>query len=331
MLLNLPQELRDHIFTIVCLSARSEPQLPTYRRECRRTCERQSYSLAPSARDRVWFERTSFQNPLLPLLLVNHQVHREAQDVLRRMSEPPNYAIDIAFLKDGTLWPTWLSVPKLQRTLGNVYAQFRIFAVPEQLQSHLSDDPYHSDELGPPPIIWLFYHLLAGFLRNGPIALERDNESGGFTVQNLILDFLPASEKGILPLASFIEYFKEVEDMAGLTDTENDWTLSKDEGLLAAECLAHFVRALLLRVLNLGVSTIKYGRILYENVGDIEIRVDGRMKWHLDLPKMFSNLSFDHEISISHRLKREHMFANWKEMASEKRLEAGLPIEILNT
>ncbi|KAI1457892.1 hypothetical protein F4805DRAFT_159191 [Annulohypoxylon moriforme] len=324
MLLNLPQELRDYIFTLVCLSARPEPQLPTYGREHRRTCERQSYSLAPSARNRVWFERSPFRNPLLPLLLVNRQVHREAQDALRRMSEPPSYAIDIVFLKDGTLWPTWLSVPKLQRTLGNVYAQFRIFAVPEQLQSHLSGDPYRSDEPGPPPIIWLFYHLLAGFLRNGPIALDRDNGSGGFTVQHLVLDFLPASEKGILPLASFIEYFKEVET-ARSTGPGNGWTLDKDEGLYAAECLAYFVRALLLRVLNLGVSTIKYGRILYENIGDIEIRIDGQFKWHLDIPKKFSNLSFDHEISISHRLKHEQMFARWKELALAKRLKAGLP------
>ncbi|KAI1206126.1 uncharacterized protein F4807DRAFT_238081 [Annulohypoxylon truncatum] len=329
MLLSLPQELRDHIFTLVCLDARSEPQPSTYRRECRRTCERQSYSIAPLARDRVWFERPSFRNPLLPLLLVNRQVHREARDALRRMNRPPNYAIDIAFLKDGTLWPTWLSVPKLQRSLGNVYAQFRIFDVPEHLQPHAMGDPYCSDKPGPPPIVWLFYHLLAGFLRNGPVVSDRDSDSGGFTVQNLILDFLPASEKGILPFASFIQYFKEVEDMAAPPDLENDWTLGQDEGesLLAAEYLAHFVRALLLRVLNLGVSTIKYGKIIYENVGDIEIRVDGRLKWHLDIPKMFSSLSFDHEIHTSHRLKREQMFAHWKELTLVKRLKAGFPTE----
>ncbi|KAI2467489.1 hypothetical protein F4781DRAFT_433378 [Annulohypoxylon bovei var. microspora] len=279
------------------------------------------------ARDRVWFEQQSFQNPLLSLLLVNRQVHREAQDALRRMSELPNYAIDIAFLKNGTLWPTWLSVPKLQQTLGNVYAQFRVFPVPEHLQSHVPDDPYCSEKPGPPPIVWSFYHLLAGFLRNGPLALDRDNDSGGFTVQNLVLDFLPTNEKGIIPLASFVQYFKEVDDMAALTDPEKSWVFDQDEGLLAAEYLAHFVRALLLRVLNLGISTIKYGKILYENVGDIEIRVDGRLKWHMDIPNMFSVLSFDHGISTSHRLEQEQMFAHWKELTLAKRLEAGLPTE----
>lgn len=102
MLLDLPQELRDQIFSLVCLNTRLAPGLSTYRREYRRTCERQSYSLSPLAGDRVWFERPSCQNPMLSLLLVNRQVNREVQEVLRRVSESPNYAIDVVFLKDGT-------------------------------------------------------------------------------------------------------------------------------------------------------------------------------------------------------------------------------------
>ncbi|KAI1445758.1 hypothetical protein F5Y02DRAFT_100138 [Annulohypoxylon stygium] len=325
MLLDLPQELRDQIFSLVCLNTRLAPGLSTYRREYRRTCERQSYSLSPLAGDRVWFERPSCQNPMLSLLLVNRQVNREVQEVLRRVSESPNYAIDVVFLKDGTLWPTWLSVPRLQRTLGSVYVQFRIFDVPEHLRSHIANDPYRSDRPGPPPVVWSFYHLLAGFLRNGPMVSDRDNDSGTFTVRNLKLDFSPAIEKNILPLASFIQYFKEVEDMASSTNSGSDWTPDQDEGLVAAEYLAHFVRALLLRVLNLGVSTIKYGKILYENIGDIEIRVDGRLRWHLNIPKMFSNLSFDHEVNVSNRLKREQRFAHWKDLTLAKRLKAGLP------
>ncbi|KAI1091199.1 hypothetical protein F5B19DRAFT_288167 [Rostrohypoxylon terebratum] len=325
MLLDLPQELRDQIFSLVCLNTRSPTGLSTYSREHRRTCERQSYSLSPLAGDRVWFERPSFQNPMLSLLLINHQVNREAQEVLRRMGEPPNYAIDVVFLKDGTLWPTWLSIPKLQRSLGNVYAQFRIFDVPEHLRSHIAGDPYRSDRPGPPPVVWSFYHLLAGFLRNGPIVSDRDNDGGCFTIRNLILDFLPASEKNILPLASFIQYFKEVGDMASSANVEGDRIPFQDEGLVAAEYLAHFVRALLLRVLKLGVSTIKFGKILYENIGDIEVRVDGQLRWHLDIPKMFSSLSFDHEVNVSNRLKREQMFAHWKALTLAKRLKAGLP------
>ncbi|KAI2624616.1 hypothetical protein GGS26DRAFT_205327 [Hypomontagnella submonticulosa] len=327
MLLSLPQELRDQIFTLVCIAARKLPDPSTCRIEHRRTCEGYGFSRAPTARDRVWFERRAIENPMLSLLLVNHQVHRETQDVLRRISDPPNYAIDIMFLNDGTLWPTWLSVPKLQRNLGNVYAQFRVFHTPGHLQARNADDLYGSEDPGPPPIVWLFYHLLSGFLRNGPLALDRDKDDGGFTVQNLILDFLPASEKGILPFASFIQYFKEVDDVAAPNPLEIDPGRGGDESLLAAEYLAHFIRALLLRLLNLKPSAMKYGRILYENVGDIEIRINGQFKWRLGIPEMLSKLSFGNGVNNSRMVTPEQRFWHWKQVALARRRKASLPIE----
>ncbi|KAI0385559.1 hypothetical protein F5Y04DRAFT_187948 [Hypomontagnella monticulosa] len=327
MLLNLPQELRDQIFTLVCLAAREPPHPSTCRIEHRRTCEEYDFSRAPIARDRVWFERRALENPMLSLLLVNHQVHQEAQDVLRRISDPPNYAIDVMFLKDGTLWPTWLSVPKLRRNLGNMYAQFRVFCPPNYLQTLHTDDPYGSEDPGPPPIVWLFYHLLSGFLRNGPLALDRNEDDGGFTVQHLILDFLPASEKGILPFASFIQYFKEVDDMVAPSDVGNNPTRGADESLLAAEYFAHFIRALLLRLLNLKPTAMKYGRILYENVGDIEIRIDGQFKWRLGIPEMLSKLSFGDNLGPSRVVTPEQRFWHWKQVALARRRKAGLPVE----
>lgn len=281
--------------------------------------------MAPVIRDRVWVERRPIHNPLLSLMLVNRQVYQEAQDVLRRIGDSPDYVLDVMFLKDEALWPTWLSVPKLGRNLGTVYTQFRIFHVPDHLRTDDGGDLYGSEGPGPPPIVWIFYHLLSSFLRNGPLATKKDDDNGGFTVRTLILDFLPASEKGILPLASLIQYFKEVDDISASTSSDFDWKQNtSDEGLLAAEYLAHFIKALLLRLLSLGPLTIKYGRILYENVGDIEIWVDGHTKWRLDIPKLFSDVSFDHGIDTSHVLKNEQKFQHWKEVTSRRRADIGL-------
>ncbi|KAI1759611.1 hypothetical protein GGR53DRAFT_513049 [Hypoxylon sp. FL1150] len=328
MLLNrLPRELRDQIYTFVCLAVRDQPHPSTCRKEDRRV-SKQSTSAAPIARNRVWFERRPIENPLLSMMLVNRQIYQEAQGILWRMGDLPNCVLDVVFLKDEALWPTWLSVPKLRRNLGTVYTQFRIFHAPDHLRVDDGGDLYGSESPGPPPIVWVLYHLLANFLRNGPIATADTNDSsGGFTVGTLILDFLPASEKGILPLASLIQYFKEVDDISASADSDHDWKPSTfDESLLAAEYLAHFVRALLLRLLNLGSLNIKYGRILYENVGDIEIWVDGHFKWCLDIPKLFSNVSFDHGMSTTHMLENEQRFKHWKEATLRRRENVGLPI-----
>ncbi|XXG97469.1 hypothetical protein Hte_003771 [Hypoxylon texense] len=324
LLTHLPRELRDLIYTFVCHAVRDQPHPSTCQKEDRKICERQD-SLAPMARDRVWFERRPIQSPLLSLLLVNRQVHREAKDVLRGIGDSPNCVLDIMFLKDEALWPTWLSIPKLQRNLGTVYTQIRIFHVPDHLRMDNAGNLYGSEDPGPPPIVWLFYHLLASFLQNGPLVVNGDNDSGDFTVQTLVLDFLPASENGILPLASFIQYFKEVDDMSASTGSDCDWTrIALDESVLAAEYLAHFIRALLLRLLNLGPLTMKYGKILYENVGDIEIWVDGRLKWCLDIPKLFPGVVFNHGASTTHRLKDEQRFMHWKETTSVRRTNIGL-------
>ncbi|KAI4866574.1 hypothetical protein F4820DRAFT_246783 [Hypoxylon rubiginosum] len=324
LLSHLPRELRDLIYTFVCLAVRDQPDPSTCRKEDRKVCGRQ-YSLAPTARDRVWFERRPIQSPLLPLLLVSRQVSREAKDVLCGIGDSPNCMLDIMFLKDESLWPTWLSIPKLQRNLGTVYTQVRIFHVPDHLRIDYADDLYNSEDPGPPPVVWLFHHLLASFLRNGPLVVDENDDSGGFTVQTLILDFLPASEKGILPLASFIQYFKEVDDMSASTSTDYDWMRGTlDESLLVAEYLAHFIRALFLRLLNLGPPTMKYGKILYENVGDIEIWVNGRLRWCLDIPKLFSDVVFNHGVSTTHMLKNEQRFKHWKETTSIRRANTGL-------
>ncbi|KAI1780727.1 hypothetical protein F4818DRAFT_435923 [Hypoxylon cercidicola] len=220
LLSHLPRELRDHIYTFVCLAVRDQPHPSTCRKEDRKVCERLGYSFAPIVKDRVWFERRLIQNPLLSLLLVNRQVHREAQDVLWRMGDLPNCVLDVMFLKDEALWPTWLSVPNVRRNLGTVYTQFRVFHAPEHLRTREAFDLYGSEGPGPPPIVWLFYHLLAALLRNGPLTLDKDDDSGSFTVRTLILDFLPASEKGILPLASFVQYFKEIDDISASTNSD---------------------------------------------------------------------------------------------------------------
>lgn len=76
------------------------------------------------------------ENPALPLLLTCHQLHDETHDVVRRWQRtqrPASYTADVMFVDDVGLWTTWLSVPVRTARVDTLYADFRLFGPPRDL------------------------------------------------------------------------------------------------------------------------------------------------------------------------------------------------------
>jgi hypothetical protein len=319
-LLGVPREIRDNVLSWVPLLP-SPPPDPTHCQKADRTTLPRGYSGGWQATDRVWFERKPIPNPVLSVLLVNHQLHDEMKDILAKMPARPDYSLDIMFFKDDcTLWPTWTSVPTYSRDIDTLHVKFRVLHTPEHIatpvqgrgrNSPATEYYYRPGPGSPPPVYWIFYHPLAGFLKHGPWAKDHDiQREQGFTIQKLILEFLPATEPSILPVepsrSSYDDFF------AGFGRSIPQ---SPDESVRVAERLAGFVLHTLGLLLYMDRDR-KYSTPLYERIGDIEVRVQEHLNISLDIPGRLEKAVWSTNYGpVTH-----------KDNIVEKRRQAGLPI-----
>lgn len=235
------------------------------------------------------FEAAPVPNPALPVLLTNRQLGAEMQDVLRRRfaDRRPDYAVDVVYLKDGTLWPTWLSVPVPADHVDTLTARFRLFSCPADMVMPLARrlGLFDSGIGGQPTAIWLFYHLLTVSFTRGPLGSP-------ITARRLVLDFLPAEEEDILPLGGGFGYRSRSKKDFYATFLPGNYDAAAegpaDAGSTAAAMMAAFVKAQLRRLLVMVEKRgdWDYGKPLYENIGEIELRQAGKVLATFDLTSM---------------------------------------------
>jgi hypothetical protein len=94
--------------------------------------------------------------------------------------------------------------------------------------------------------------------------------------------------------------------------------------------LADFVSGFMSGLLGMGYHTARYGMIIYERIGAIEVCVDGVLKKEFDLSNRLAGLRFHTEADtfggVWPREERVPFFWRWKKDALRKRREAGLPV-----
>ncbi|KAK3379051.1 hypothetical protein B0T24DRAFT_610601 [Lasiosphaeria ovina] len=305
-LLGIPLEVRAMIILLAAQAPQSTlPDPGELHSQLRRTLDRAplAYSHREQTR-RVLFPAHPAANPALPLLLANRQLHDETLDTLRRAfpaSSRPSvvYTADIVYLTDYTLWPTWLSVPARAPHVDTVHAQFRIFGCPA---AHRLDEPprgmFSGGAGGPPPVVWPFYHLLVGSMTSGrhaPCGLP-------FAANRLVLDFLPAPQPGgLLPLGRVVGFGRAAANAGGPLPPENvsegfglrralEAQCRGDPGIEAAARLMTFVVNQLEHLSRLNDSVFEYGKKLHENIGVIEVRLDGKLHETIDLGQCLANM-----------------------------------------
>lgn len=343
--LDLPREIRDKILEHALYTGRDPPLSPSeLRPEGRCTVPaRVSGSWSIDATSRVRFEKRPRSSPLVPLLLVNRQVHAELKEVASRvLRQRPNYTLDLMYLNDCSIWPTWTSVPMFSGHVGTVHATFRIFHCPPEIETtdRRRNAMFTGGDGSPPPIVWLFYHTLVVFLERGLRVLKDDssgNHGPGITIRRLIIDVSPAIEQNILPLVCRSSASSEDREQVRVSRWQNffeefysDRGINIAEmggGLLAATQLANFIQSQIGGLLSLGNHRFSYGSVLYEHIGEIEIRLNEQTRSKMNLTSLLSKAplvsDFGGEFS---REKHRKRYAEWIVSASKRRREDGLPL-----
>lgn len=315
VLLRIAPELRDMILKEVLFESPREP--PTSPETSQnRTRRRYSEDAKCSDGHDIWVERTPYfaaaasssprsKTPAstspTSVLLVNRQLYHEASGILARRRL--RYRLDVMYVKECGLWPTWLELPRLARRVDEIQATFRVFDPPADVNPDWRNPrQLVAGDGGPPMVVWNFFALLKDYLRYGPSAFEAlvarpaPASSEPFTVNRLVLDVLPpppdspaAKDDSLGFPRSRLAADRHMLDAFARGRHAKYWPLPTDAfpHLMVAEKMAFFIAA---KIAGLLAMYDDYGRCLYEHVGSIEVRVAGHPRRTFDLDELMGML-----------------------------------------
>ncbi|KND91042.1 putative transcriptional regulatory protein [Tolypocladium ophioglossoides CBS 100239] len=338
--LSLPRELRDAILAHVLKAPHALLDPPATPADLRKE-DRRTVSSAVSGAwgsSRAWFET---QPAILsaPVRLVCRQFCTEVAEMTNRKSmRLPDYHLDLMYLTDGSLWPTWTCVPMLTDKVGTVHVTVRIFHCPAELQTpgERRDAPFFGGDGGPAHIVWLFYHTLGVFLQCGPrpwLGAGVRNHGPGMSMRRLVINVLSATEPGIVHVAypASFDGFDRIrwDDPLMCIDRSGRSLLSDDddEGVVAADLLARFLETEIRSLLGLSYHTFRYGGVLYEHIGEVEVRVNGEHRARMDLASLLAQAPFVEGFGPYAKVQWRRDFAEWIVEATRRRSAAGLALE----
>lgn len=188
--LQIPREIRQEILRLVICAPTESPKSPSASQDSRHRLSRDRFK-----GHGIW--QLHPQNPALPLLLLNKQIHAEVKKLLRYI--PTDYHADIMYLEDRGMWITW-SIPVLPRTgyIESVNATLRIFDPANDLSRKFNQSlDFRGGDGGPPMAVWGFYTLLVRLLKSGPGYLQPENtgnSSSRFAVKSIIVNVLSPTD-----------------------------------------------------------------------------------------------------------------------------------------
>ncbi|KAJ4377593.1 hypothetical protein N0V83_000420 [Neocucurbitaria cava] len=300
----LPRELRDKICTYVLFSQTNEcPDLnQTFEQLlANRTCY-------DKPRLKSWLDLTmSHPGDTLSnatnLLLVNHQLHAETLENIKRYGKSITYDLDIILLDEILLLPTWTHVPILTTHLEEVNVTFRIsgkYDAAKELPGRKRKD----DDPAPGPYAhfgrwkgfrigcgagyamgWQIYSILERFIRAGPTGNgTAADEHRHIAVKTLNINVETLADIDPARFGPHLINFLEGNIGSLLYGTNHEW--------------------------------FEYGQILYEHVDEVVVLKDGEELRRFDVAAMLESV-----VSIDKYLTQERL-DSYKEstwMARRKR------------
>lgn len=185
-LLKLPRELREQILREIIFIQSPLPASPSVSSD--RTCLRNTVDPYWAVETNIYVERRLTDNTQMALLQTNRQIRTETQELLRRLEETP-YHLDVMFVKECGMLPTWCSFPGRRRRIDTVHVQFRIFEPPKDINLEWLESAYfQGDDGGSTRTSWNIIFLLTVFLLNGvddiPVHINKTDTAGGFEASN---------------------------------------------------------------------------------------------------------------------------------------------------
>src|SRR5690242_13424347 len=105
-LLSLPREIRDQILREAIFIQRPLPASPSVSQD--RICLRNTFDPYWAHETNIYVEKGLTGSAHMPLLRTNRQLHTETEELLKELEVIP-YRLDIMFVKECGIFPTWLS------------------------------------------------------------------------------------------------------------------------------------------------------------------------------------------------------------------------------
>ncbi|KAI1044765.1 hypothetical protein LB505_013533 [Fusarium chuoi] len=252
---DIPLELRQVIFELV-LTAPVAPSSPS---ESQHDRDQLIYPLRdircgwrPQG---VWQQAP--RDKSLSLLLVSKQFYVEVQDIMRRL--PSNYHVDIMFVKNYGLWPTWdIAKRPTSRYINKITSTIRIFEPTDDLDDRFQDSLIFSGgDGGPGGGVMAFYELLVSVIQHGPGYIGLPNN------QRFIINEI---EVNVVAPTDGVTHTK-------LSCRENDnpwwlrWSGIEYKKKLEPETrVASFMISHLDAVFSVGTDTMPYCQELYDHI-----------------------------------------------------------------
>ena len=280
-LLRLPRELRDEIIRLVAFSPAPRPPAPQSLREGEYAWERLAVSglkdgIPQDDVSSVVCQRTKpwgAGNSALGLLLANKQLHEETTALLDADSAPP-YELDIMdsnhMFSGPGMWISWLCVPAKRRHVRAVHARLRLFD--GGAEGRAFPRIGHGPGMFQPFFMSSTYRLFFGsMLQHGPGAtsVSRLDYDANFHVGRFILDFQrPTASLVAGPNAPINMAYCDASVIEPASDEFYRW-------------MTTFLQ---------GGQDHQDSRIMYQGIGEVEIRVDGVPRHVVSLTESFCRL-----------------------------------------
>lgn len=278
--LDLPREIRDLILDKAILLGRNCPLSPLdadYSIEHRELLHDIRY-LAHTGGGGILHMRKT-HSTTLPLLLTNRQVHVETKDAIRRL---PNakmvYLLDIMFVDDQTLWPTWLCVPKLKRDIEHLRVQIRIFGGGDAKSWNIWRQESSMYEERPFRLMWTFYATLERLCRRGPVGYCSKIIDEEIIIRKLELNVLTSVEdESLLP-----PHYTRFSDWLESRRPRMPWQEESDHELLRKRLKPEWLYTMLYknlaRLLIADEMTAEYQPIVCERIERIDLKLDHELQ-----------------------------------------------------
>ncbi|PTU20629.1 hypothetical protein P175DRAFT_0531969 [Aspergillus ochraceoroseus IBT 24754] len=325
--LDIPLELRELIIARVLYSSTDPPS--TALELNGQEYYDLNYSAWVSSGTHVYYTQQDMpsSSKCLSLLLTNRQLSTETRAVLERRKL--DYIVDISVKNELDLFLTWQSVPCLSTHISTLYTNVRLFGPiidSRTIQGQLGDG-------GRRGFHWSFYAALERFLRYGPVGYRKDLqefEGRNMLIDTLVMDFQSADLELTFPPDNVT--FRHWSDRHNGSDRwRNSGEISKTLSSYKPrpEWLCNYLHGWIDSLLTMSYHVSLFGMPLYEHIGSIQMLVDGRRQFEIDLASKLADLSFTDPRSMMGHLQagdRETGFWKWKRETLLRREAQGFPV-----
>lgn len=234
--------------------------------------------------------------PYTGLLLACRQLFRETRRAQKYLRIEDEYRLDVMFVREAGIWPTWTYAPAPKKHIDTVRETFRLFNVPEKLKgdSNWCDDEQFRVSTDHTSHAMSYFDLLASYLQKGPALRTacRDISRAEYTIGTLVIDVIPpeVEDIGVLDRNPFNEtrayramtLWDTLPDaLNGMLFASRNYRFSERSvirdndppAVFAAAKLCYFIGDYIKKLTSLGTPYVKYGRLLLDGVRRIEMRV----------------------------------------------------------